>query len=259
MKRRKFVHSALAAGVAAGAPGVPAADPQAGYVTLGWLRARRDQDLDRLRAFLGTSLVPAYNRAGVQPVGAFQVMIGPDNPSFLMAAAYPSMAAIEAARAKLALDRAWVREVAEFDAKWDLAYERGELSLLRCFRTMPGIELPRVEAGRANLFELRVYESRNVTAHHRKVAMFDEGEIAIFRRLGIHPVFFGSTIFGARLPSLTYMVRYPSWEARAEAWSKFSQDPEWKKMSTAPGNADRELVSSISNQLMTALPFSQIR
>ena len=102
-------------------------------------------------------------------------------------------------------------------------------------------------------------ESRNGAGHQRKVAMFDGGEIDIFRRVGINPVFFGSTIFGTRMPNLTYMVYYPTWEARAEAWAKFANDSEWKKLSTAPGNADRELVSSISNQLMSPLPFSQLK
>jgi hypothetical protein len=61
------------------------------------------------------------------------------------------------------------------------------------------------------------------------------------------------------MPNLTYLVYYPSWESRAEAWSKFAQDAEWKQMSTAPGGTDRELVTSISNQLMVPLPFSHIR
>jgi hypothetical protein len=169
------------------------------------------------------------------------------------------MAAIQETRDQLQRDEKWMRESAAFDEKWDLAYERGELSLLRGFRTCPGIELPKVEAGKPNLFELRTYESRNLTAHARKVAMFDGGEIGIFRRLGINPVFFGTTVFGTRMPSLTYMVYYPTWEARAEAWSKFGADAEWKKLSTSPGNADREIVSNISNLLLTPLPFSQIK
>jgi hypothetical protein len=257
MKRRRFIHSALAAGVGAGAaPDAESAGEQ--FLTLGWYRARRDLDLERLRGHL-SSWSAAANRAGVQPVGAFQVMIGPDNPSFLVVAAYPSMAALEEKRAKIETDETWRRESAAFDEKWDLAYERMETSLLRGFRTFPGIEQPKSEGGKPNVFELRTYESRSTSAHRKKVAMFDGGEIAIFRRVGIHPVFFGSTVFGPRMPSLTYLVYYPSWEARAEAWSRFGSDAEWKKLAGTPGNADRELVSAISNQLLQPLPFSQIK
>ena len=259
MRRRRFIHSALAAAGRAAAPAV-SAPPEGGgrFIVLEWYRSRRDLDLERLRGQLG-NLVAAYNRAGVQPVGAFQVLIGPDNPSFLVAAPYPALAAIEETRARMEKDEKWLKDNAAFDEKWDLAYERLEASLLRGFKTFPGIEPPKSEGGRPNVFELRTYESRNLSAHARKVAMFDEGEIGIFRRAGINPVFFGSTVFGARLPSLTYMVYYRTWEARAEAWSRFGQDPEWKKLSTRPGNADRELVSVISNQLLQPLPFSQIR
>ena len=99
---------------------------------------------------------------------------------------------------------------------------------------------------------MRIYESRNLQGHVRKVAMFDNGEIDIFRRVGITPVFFGSTVYGPNLPNLVYMICFPSIEARSEAWGKFGQDPDWKRISTAPGSADRELVSRISNQLAHA-------
>jgi hypothetical protein len=169
------------------------------------------------------------------------------------------MAAIQEAAAKMAHDEKWIAEQLAFDEKWELAYERREASLLRTFKSLPGIEVPKQEAGKSNIFELRIYESRNLLGHTKKVAMFDNGEIDVFRRVGVNPVFFGATVFGARMPNLTYMIYFPSLEARGEAWSKFGQDPDWKKMSTAPGNTDRELVSSISNQIMTPLPSSQLR
>ncbi len=229
------------------------------YITMEWFHCRRDLDVARMRDFLGNSVVPAMNRAGVQPVGLFQPSIGPDSPSILVVAPYSSMAAIQQAAAKMAGDAKFAAEQAAFDEKWELAYERRESSLLHTFKTLPGIEVPKQVAGKSNIFELRVYESRNLLGHTKKVAMFDNGEIEIFRRVGVNPVFFGATVFGSRIPNLTYMIYFPSLEARSEAWSKFGQDPEWKKISTAPGNTDRELVSSISNQILTPLPSSQLK
>src|SRR5262245_14594960 len=259
MKRRNFIHSALAAGVAAGAPAGAAPEGAPQYLRLTWFRSRRDLDLERLRGFLGNTVVPALGRARVSPVGAFQVSVGPENPSILIVSPFASLAAFEESWRKVAADDQYARGRDAFDEKWDLAYDHVEESLLRGFRTFPGIELPKPQAGKANLFELRIYESRRFGAHTRKAAMSDGGEIAIFRRVGINPVFFGTTLFGPRVPSLTYMVYYPTWEARAEAWSKFGGDPEWKKLSTAPGNTDRELVTKISNQLLQPLPFSEIK
>jgi len=260
MRRRRFIQSAVAGGFAAGIPlWSGAAEDNCQYLTMEWYRCRRDLDVQRLRDFLGNSLVPAANRAGVKTVGAFQTSIGPDSPSILLIAHYPSMAAIQEAAAKLAQDEKYMSDQAALDEKWELAYERREASLLRTFKSMSGLEVPKIEAGKTNVFELRLYESRNMLGHTKKVAMFDHGEIDIFRRTGINPVFFGSTVFGPRMPNLVYMVSFPSLEARGEAWGKFGQDPEWKKISTVPGSTDRELVSSISNQILTPLPFSQVR
>lgn len=258
MKRRSFLKSGL--WVALGSDlAFSQTELSDRYLALEWFRCRRDQDLPRMRGFLGDSLVPAFGRAGIRPVGVFQTTVGPDNPSFLVVSPYASLSALEQSLSKLETDEKWARDRRAFDEKWELAYERIETALLRAFKTFPGIEVPKVEEGKTSLFELRIYESRSMTGHEKKVAMFNSGEIDIFRRCGIPPVFFGSTVFGSRMPNLTYMVYYPAWEARAAAWSKFAQDPDWRKMSTAPGNADRELVSSISNLLMTPLPFSQIK
>jgi hypothetical protein len=260
MRRRRFIQSAVAGGFAAGIPSWSgAAEDSRQYLTMEWYRCRRDLDVQRLRDFLGNSLVPAANRAGVKPVGVFQISIGPDSPSILLIAHYPSMAAIQEAATKLAQDEKYTADQTAFDEKWELAYERREASLLQTFKSIPGLEVPKVESGKSNVFELRLYESRNMLGHTKKVAMFDNGEIDIFRRTGINPVFFGSTVFGPRMPNLVYMVSFPSLESRGEAWGKFGQDPEWKKISNVPGNTDRELVSSISNQIVTPLPFSQVR
>ncbi|NWG13865.1 MAG: NIPSNAP family protein [Acidobacteria bacterium] len=254
MHRREFIGAAVAALGQA-----PAQDGGSKYISMEWYRCRIDHDPQRLRNFLSNGAVPALNRAGIRPVGVFQVSDGPDNPSILVVKAHASLAAIQQAADRLAADGTFVAAQKALDEKWELAYDRIECWLLRSFKSMPGIEVPKVEQGKANLFELRIYESRNYAGHVRKVAMFDEGEIDLFRRTGISPVFFGSTVFGPNMPNLTYMVSFPSVEARAQAWSAFGQHPEWKKMSTVPGATDRELVCRISNQLMTPLPFSQIK
>ena len=65
--------------------------------------------------------------------------------------------------------------------------------------------------------------------------MFNKGEIAIFRRAGLTPVFFGETLVGADMPNLTYMLVYEDMAAHDKQWSAFGADPEWKKLSTTPG------------------------
>jgi len=90
---------------------------------------------------------------------------------------------------------------------------------------MPKIEVP--PAARApRIFELRTYESPSMKANKRKVKMFDDdGEIAIFRKCGMLPIFFGETMVGRNLPNLTYMLAFEDLAARDQAWRKFAPTP----------------------------------
>ena len=47
--------------------------------------------------------------------------------------------------------------------------------------------------------------------------------------------------------------------AREKNWRAFATSPEWKKLSSTPGLSDAEIVSNISNALLTPLAGSVIR
>jgi hypothetical protein len=89
--------------------------------------------------------------------------------------------------------------------------------------------------------------------------MFGDGEIDIFRRVGMTPVFFGQTIVGPRMPNLTYMLAFDDLAAREKLWNVFSADPEWQKMRNGPDTTNPEIVSNITNVILRPLPFSPIR
>jgi hypothetical protein len=88
--------------------------------------------------------------------------------------------------------------------------------------------------------------------------MFNVGELAIFRRAGLQPVFFGETLIGPKLPNLTYVLVYEDMAAHDKHWGAFGADPEWKKLSSTPGYTDPEIVSNISNLYLRPTPYSQI-
>src|SRR5438445_645577 len=75
------------------------------------------------------------------------------------------------------------------------------------------------------IMELRTYESHSKKANMKKIEMFNTGEIAIFRRAGLSPVFFGETMIGSRMPNLTYMIAFENMAAHDKAWAAFSTDP----------------------------------
>ena len=124
---------------------------------------------------------------------------------------------------------------------------------------VPKIEVPASAKGnQPRIFELRTYESHSKKANKKKIEMFNAGELEIFRRAGLAPVFFGETMIGAKMPNLTYMLTFENMAAREKNWGAFGSDPEWKKLSTTPGFTDAEIVSNISNIFLRPTAYSQI-
>jgi hypothetical protein len=92
-----------------------------------------------------------------------------------------------------------------------------------------------------------------------KLEMFNGGEIQIFQRLGMAPVFFGEGVFGRNLPSLTYMLSFRNLAERERLWSAFVADAEFTRLRTKPGYSDPDIVSTISNAILQPMAFSQSR
>ena len=208
------------------------------------LRNTADGMAKRLNDFLSKQYLPALQKSGVTKVGFFGNLIGAASPLVLQVSEFKNISQVEAS---------W-----EIPAPLD--YIRVETSLLRSFDGMPSLEMPAAEAGRApRVFELRTYESNTFSSLGKKIGMFNSAEISIFRKTGLNPVFFGETIFGANLPNLTYMLWYDSLAAREANWKKFVSHPEWDKLKTTPGLSDGEIVSNISNSVLSPMAYSPIR
>ena len=256
MKRRQFV-TAAAAGLASAAPADP---PKNQLYHLVYFYLRTGPQVERTRQYLNSAYLPAVKRAGAGPVGFFSPVIGERSPFILSLATYPSFASIDTIHNKFAEDKEFEKGWDQYNTSGDPAYVRMDSTLLRSFDGMPALEVPPTDDRRAaRVFELRTYESANEKASRRKIQMFNGGEIGVFRRLGITPVFFGQTIVGRNQPSLTYMLAFDDLASRERLWRAFSADPEWQKLRAQPGLSDAEIVSNISNTILRPLPFSPIR
>ena len=207
--------------------------------------------------FVGNAAIPAMNRAGVGKVGAFTVVYGENEPSLLLVLSHQSLDSVVSLRDRLAADTEYARAgAAILDAPMsDPAFVRVESTLLRAFDAMPTLEAAAAPA-KSRIFELRTYESHSDRAALNKLKMFNAGEVPIFRRAGLTPVFFGETVIGAKMPSLTYMLTFADMPARDAAWAKFGQDPEWKALSGDPQYRDN--VSSISDIILQPTAHSQV-
>lgn len=201
MTRRNLMAASTAAslGARAAAPAKPC------LFELLRIQLRNGPENQRQRATeFFKAYVPLARRAGIGPIGVFSSSIAEAGPFLLVLRSYPGFAAMEASEAKLREDPGYRKAVETWYAG-GLPYVRLEASLLRAFDAMPAIAVPPTEGRKApRLFELRVYESNTSATLQRKIKMFEDGEIDIFRRVGLLPVFFGATRFGRNMPNLTY-------------------------------------------------------
>lgn len=255
MRRRMFLSTLGAAAV------LPGAVPKGAVIELRHyhLRNTADNQAQRIGEFIEKHAIPASKRVGGQVAGVFANLVAPGGPFLLLVNSYPSLAAMEEQQAKFQADAAFVKALNAY-YQTGLPYQRIDVSLLRAFDGVPKIEYPPIESGKPpRIFELRTYESPNAATLARKIKMFEDGEIAIFRRLGMKVVFFGSAMAGVNLPNLTYMLGYDDLAHREKVWKAFGADPEWQKMRVLPGLADFEVVSNISSVLLRPLAFSPVR
>ncbi|QEL20781.1 NIPSNAP family protein [Limnoglobus roseus] len=258
MERRTFVGASLAA-LGTAATGT-AAEPQPGATDLYEMRAYTLTPTRRplLDEYLSQAYIPALKRLGVGPVGVFA---GPPEKDVLrvyVLAVHKTADTVATLPAKLAADAEYQKAAAGYlNAKpEEPVYQRIESSLLSAIPGMPRLERP--DATKSRLFNLRVYESHNERAAAKKVEMFEAGELAIFKRVGLTPVFFASAVAGAAMPNLTYLLVFPDEAGRKAAWDQFRGDPAWLKLKATPGYADKEIVSKITNLVLTPAAYSEI-
>lgn len=259
MDRRQFLAAATGGTLAMTTAMNGAAKPS--IIELCFLRMRNTQDamMQRTNDFLAGGYIPTLERAGARHIGAFTNLIGEGNPRTLLVSEYSDLGAWESANKRVQEDKEFTKISDKFHSG-PLPYVRKEVQLLRSFSTTPVIEVPRARPeNKTHIFELRTYESNHQKSLARKIRMFDEGEIALFRKLGMIVVFFGEALAGPNLPQLTYMLAYDDLAARDKVWTAFVSSPEWDKMKNQPGVSDGEIVSNISNAILRPLPFSSIK
>jgi hypothetical protein len=207
-------------------------------------------------AFLRDAAIPALNRLGIRPVGVFY----PEkdlSPIYVLLRS-KSLDTLATATARLQADTEFLTKGAAFlDAPATApAFKRAESTLMVAFTGMPDLETPIKAPGR--VFQLRIYESPSVKTGQKKIEMFNTAEIAIFRKVGLHPVFFSETLVGTKMPNLTYMLAFESMDEQKANWKKFGADPDWQKLRAIPDYADKKILCGITNLSLKPAEYSQI-
>lgn len=265
MKRRSFLRTTIASAGFAGAghlfqPGsfLAAEGGAREYCEIRKYTLNTPEKQAVLDAYLRDAAIPALNRLGIASVGVFyQEKPGPKPQVFVMLR-YPTLDLLgkgtqllsDAALQGAAAGAGYLGAVAE-----DPVYERVESWLTHAIEGMPAMAVP---AKGHTCYQLRIYESHNERAGRKKIEMFNIGELEIFRRCGMTPVFFGETVVGPVMPNLTYLLVFKDAAAKDAGWNAFRGDPAWAKLKATPCFSDKEIVSRITNIMLVPAAYSQI-
>jgi len=259
MKRREFLTAASFASIAGVSSLTAAADSGDGkqqYLEFRQYHLNVGSKKRLVGDFLRKVGIPAMNRIGIGPVGVFNTMYGPNSPTLYVLMVHKSLDTVVNSASMLMADDEHRKAGADFvnTPLSDPAYVRMESSLMLAVKGLPQLRVPE---DKPRIFELRTYESHSIKAAKKKIEMFNEGgEIAVFLKTGLQPVFFGETIIGPKMPNLTYMLVFDDLADRDKKWDVFRVAPEWKKLSSDP--AYKDTVSNITDIILRPAGYSQI-
>jgi hypothetical protein len=264
MQRRNFISASLATSALAlsqrGAAQAGSAPPREFYLIRRY-NLQTGPQTALAEKYFSDALIPALTRLGMGPIGALHLDYGPETPAFLALIPGPSAEPLATIDLRLAGDAEFIKAAEPF---WSApatapAFERVESTLHAAFEGWPKLTLPPASATKGKrIFQLRTYESPSFAAHVRKVEMFNAGEFEIFKTAGFHPVFFGDTLVGPRMPNLTYMLSLTGTDELDARWDAFRNDPAWKKLSASPRYNYEAIVSNITNLILSPMACSQI-
>ncbi len=247
MQRRKFITTAAAASalpLSCAATSQIATNPVAEEKELYELRTydmKWGTNQKMLLSYLKEALKPAMMRAGANHFMLFEELAKGGPKKIYALISYPNAATYIKAQS-LSEDAELTAAAAQYDAMDKVSYNRYESWLLHAFDAFPKLEKA---ADTESIFELRTYESINEDALKRKIKMFNDEEVPIFRDAGLIPVFFGEMIAGPYRPCLTYMIHTKDMAASGAGWKNFLQHPDWNRIKVMPIYANT--VSNIRN------------
>lgn len=268
MERRRFLRSSLASSIALSTSRSVRGAAQSNtdtkgreYYELRCYRMESGPQTKLTNTYVAEALIPALNRLGIKPVGAFDLYLGPETPSLYVLIPSTSLDTLVNAEFRLAQDEEYMKTGAAFlnAPAQEPAYARMESSLMIAFEGWPNLVVPAATAQHGSrVFQLRTYENPSHQDHRRKVEMFHNGEFEFFKKAGFWNVFYGDTLIGSRLPNLSYMLSFPDLAELNAKWKAFNADPDWVKLRSSPKFNYEAIVSNVTNLILNPASYSQV-
>lgn len=259
MKRRKFVKSSIiGTSVIASGLTLPGAESQVNSKEIFELKEYElafggNQSI--LHNWLKEALIPALNKYGVSHVGVFSELGKFEPTKIYVLIPYPGIGEYFKLPSLIVEDADYLAASRNYNSLLpdNKIFSRFNTRLMVAFDGLPTLNYSLTGSG---LYELRTYEGYNEDAVRRKILMFNQTELEIFRKNELDPVFFGEVIAGPDLPCLTYMVAFKDMADRNKKWESFGADPDWNRVKVLPEYANT--VSKIIKKFLEPLPYSQV-
>lgn len=212
----------------------------------------------RMHEFCAKTLVPAMGRVHKGPLIAMEALIAPHMPQVALIVGLESLGQMDTISKALFGDKDFSRAFDRWE-EGEAPYVSSSASLLVATPYSPEITVAEKPAAAPRIFELRSYHSptaRQAKALHER---FAGPEIKIFHRVGVHPLFYSSTVFGQNRPNLTYLIPFDSLAAREKAWNAFGADEEWLKVRKESIDRSGQISSVIQMSLYRGMSYSPVR
>ena len=213
----------------------------------------------RQHDFLSKALLPALSRVHTGPKIVLEALVAPHMPEIALIFGVRSLEEIQSLGEKVWKQEGLQKAYDAMESDPEPPFEHYSMSLLEAAEYSPEIVPQDPPPKTPRIFELRTYHSptwRQLKALHER---FAGPEIRIFHRSGVHPVLYSTTVFGANMPNLTYLIPFDNLAAREKAWAAFGADPEWAKVRKESIDKHGQISSVIQIWLYRATAYSPIR
>ena len=245
--RRRF--AGTLAGLAAAQSGRSApGDDRAHWFLLETFQLRQGDQVTRMHDYLKAWL-PTVSKSVAGPKLVLEALIAPHTPQLL---AMIGVANFEDLRTAQATVTSSLTALGTGEPLFDTL----NTTILEAAAYSPEISAGKSEKPR--YFELRTYHAPTMAQLIALHQRFAGPEVRVFHRSGIFPLFYSSTLVGANMPNLTYLIPFDSLAAREKAWNAFSADPDWIKARNESIDKFGQIVSVSNIAIYRATPYSPI-
>jgi len=217
---------------------------------------RSSRGLDQVNGRFNDSIIPIWNRIGIEPVGFWPVIIGASMPRLTYLLAWEDLAQRQALWEAFEADPEWRHVVADTNAAWGGSpIHTLTSSILRptAFSRLPRRNNQPVRL-RGGIFELRTYHFEETFKLTQAVGWFEE-QAQVFEEHGLYFMGYWTTAIGVA-PRLTCMLVFENLAHRERSWAQFYTDPLWTARQDGLYPNGQPLVTCTESAVMKGSNFS---